>query len=91
MFSTTIIERAMLRDSSIRYIHQEIDAGLGGSRNGGLRHVTGDYVLLVDSDDWSAHDMIESLVSAIEAHDADYAFGAVEIGARKFRADEGLE
>ncbi|NTE37363.1 FkbM family methyltransferase [Agrobacterium tumefaciens] len=76
--SATIIKRAMLRDSRIRHIHQETDAGLGGSRNEGLRHATGEYVLFVDSDDWIAHDMIESLVSAIEAQDADYAFGAVE-------------
>ncbi len=76
--SATIIKRAMLCDSRIRYIQQEIDAGLGGSRNEGLKHATGEYVLFVDSDDWIAQDMIESLVSAIEAHHADYAFGAVE-------------
>ncbi|WP_080570279.1 FkbM family methyltransferase [Agrobacterium tumefaciens] len=76
--SATIIKRAVLRDSRIRYIQQEIDAGLGGSRNEGLKHATGEYVLFVDSDDWIAQDMIESLVSAIEAHHADYAFGALE-------------
>ncbi|CAH0222273.1 Putative glycosyltransferase EpsH [Agrobacterium fabrum] len=76
--SATIIKRAMLRDGRVRRIQQEIDTGLGGSRNEGLRHATGDYVLFVDSDDWITHDMVESLVSAIETHHADYAFGAVE-------------
>ncbi|MBO9655034.1 MAG: FkbM family methyltransferase [Agrobacterium tumefaciens] len=76
--SATIIKRAMLRDGRVRHIQQEIDTGLGGSRNEGLRHATGDYVLFVDSDDWITHDMVESLVSAIETHHADYAFGAVE-------------
>lgn len=39
--SATIIKRAMLRDSRIRHIHQETDAGLGGSRNEGSWKLAG--------------------------------------------------
>lgn len=39
------------KDDRIRVIHQQ-NGGLSAARNTGIRHVTGDYVIFLDSDDW---------------------------------------
>lgn len=39
------------KDARIRVIHQK-NGGLSAARNTGIRHVTGDYVIFLDSDDW---------------------------------------
>ena len=51
------------RDGRIRVIHQE-NQGLGGARNTGIQAAVGDWLLLVDSDDWIEP---QTLKKALEA------------------------
>lgn len=59
-------------DSRIKVIHKP-NGGLSDARNWGLNAAEGRYVGFVDSDDWIAGDMFESLYRAIVRHEADIA------------------
>ena len=39
-------------DSRIKYYKTPKNVGVGGARNLGLQHATGEYVMFCDSDDW---------------------------------------
>lgn len=58
------------RDHRIIVIHQ-VNGGLSNARNCGLDHVTGDYVMFVDSDDWIAKDTCEITVNIAIKETAD--------------------
>ena len=58
------------KDSRITVIHQK-NMGLSAARNAGFKIVKGKYIGFVDSDDYIAADMYESLVTAIEKYDTD--------------------
>jgi len=58
------------KDSRITVIHQK-NMGLSAARNAGFEKVLGKYIGFVDSDDYIAEDMYESLVDAIEKYDTD--------------------
>lgn len=60
------------KDSRIVVIHQQ-NAGLSEARNAGVRAASGRYIGFVDSDDYIAHNMYETLYSAIKKYDADIA------------------
>lgn len=47
--------------------------GLGYARNSGLQTATGDLVWFLDSDDRAEPDFLETLTTALVAHDADFA------------------
>lgn len=53
----------------ITTIHQE-NKGLSGARNTGLGHVHGKYITFVDSDDWLAPDMIETMYENLKHYHA---------------------
>lgn len=62
-----------LKDPRIRVIHQE-NGGPSLARNTGLDHVTGEYVMFVDSDDWISPDSCEKALAAAREHDVDIVF-----------------
>lgn len=49
--SGTLCDAWAARDAQIRVIHQE-NGGLSAARNTGIRSSTGDYIMLLDSDDY---------------------------------------
>ena len=51
-------------------IHQQ-NGGLSAARNSGLDIAKGDYIMFLDSDDWYADDMIETLLEKIVESSAD--------------------
>ena len=52
-------------DSRIIAVHQE-NEGLSDARNHGLLFAKGEYIAFVDSDDWLAPTMYETLIKMIE-------------------------
>lgn len=61
----------------IRVIHQE-NGGLGAARNTGLEAARGEYLVFLDSDDYIAPEMLETLSARIDATHCDiYTYGFV--------------
>ncbi len=59
----------------ISYVSQKDDC-IWDAINKGHRLAKGEYVLVLNSDDWyAADDIIEKMVKAAEEHDADYVYG----------------
>ncbi len=58
------------KDSRIKVIHKK-NGGLSSARNAGLDVVTGDYIAMIDSDDFWELDAVESMTSILESCDAD--------------------
>lgn len=63
---------------SIRVTRLAVNGGISRARNTGLTQCGGDAVIFLDADDELQPGALRELVSALEAHDADAAFGFVE-------------
>ena len=61
-------------DSRVKVIHKE-NGGVSSARNTGLQQAKGKWIMYVDGDDWIEPDMIESLIEAAKATEADLVFG----------------
>lgn len=68
--SGALCDRLAQEDPRIRVIHQE-NQGLGGARNTGMAAASGDWLLLVDSDDWIEPGILEKALAAGERQQAD--------------------
>ncbi|MFL2120887.1 glycosyltransferase [Marinilactibacillus psychrotolerans] len=64
--------KSYLSDHRVQVIEQ-LNKGLSGARNTGLKFANGKYVLFVDSDDYLELTAIEELVRAIEENNVDIA------------------
>lgn len=49
--SWSILQKLSAKDNRIRIFHQK-NSGVSAARNAGLKHVCGDFLCLLDSDDW---------------------------------------
>lgn len=76
-----ICDRYAQEDPRIQVIHQK-NTGVSGARNTGLQHVTGEYVLFVDSDDELYPDAVESLLQYAEKHNADIVSGSQAVAGK---------
>lgn len=61
-------------DERYKVIHQE-NGGVSKARNTGLAHAKGEYVYIVDSDDWLTDNALEVLWKAVEITHADIIYG----------------
>lgn len=61
--SATLIARRAGKDSRLRYLRQEANAGPGKARNRGIEAATGNYVYFLDSDDWIEPDFLSRMWS----------------------------
>jgi glycosyltransferase involved in cell wall biosynthesis len=59
------------RIKQVKIIHHETNQGLAVTRNTAINASNGDYVAVVDSDDFVEHTMIEQLLQKAVAEDAD--------------------
>lgn len=68
--SPEICDDYALRDQRVKVLHK-LNGGVSSARNAGLDVMTGDYLLLVDADDYIRKDMAEDLLAAAKRGNAD--------------------
>lgn len=68
--SPEVIQRYAARDPRIVTM-QQVNAGLGATRNAGLRAATGEYVAFLDADDWVVPECYEALYAEAKASKSD--------------------
>ena len=93
------------QDNRVEVIHKE-NGGLSDARNVGIKKVSGDYIIFVDSDDWLHRDMIKILADIRMETNADIveckakkvteyvkddSINFKEINIRQFSSREALE
>ncbi|RYZ42981.1 MAG: glycosyltransferase family 2 protein [Myxococcaceae bacterium] len=59
------------QDPRLRVFKNERNAGVSQSRNVAIGHAQGEWVAVLDSDDWWAENRLERLLALAEAHGAD--------------------
>lgn len=67
--SGSICDQYEKADSRIKVVHKK-NAGLGMARNTGLKLMTGNYVMFVDSDDYIEKDAVERMLKIAVEYDA---------------------
>lgn len=72
-----ILEELSRSDSRVKVIKNEMNLGAGMSRRIGILNSTGEYVLLLDGDDWLNPDFIEVLAKKAKETDADIVSGGI--------------
>lgn len=58
------------KDKRIRVIHKE-NGGLSSAREAGIQHAHGDYIMVVDSDDWLEPDTVADCIEVALKNEAD--------------------
>lgn len=66
--SQAILEDYRRRDSRIEVIRTEVNVGMAKARNMALQHAKGEYVCMLDSDDWYSPDAMEQAVAVFAQH-----------------------
>ena len=69
-----IAQNLAAQHSCIRVFHQD-NAGQGAARNRGVLEAQGDFVWLIDADDWIEDGSLQYFASIVEAHNPDVIFG----------------
>ncbi|MCW2877019.1 MAG: CDP-glycerol:poly(glycerophosphate) glycerophosphotransferase [Sphaerisporangium sp.] len=76
--SAAIAARFAARDPRFRLVRQP-NAGLGGARNTGVRHASGEFLAFVDSDDLLPEYALEYLLASLRTTGSDFATGNVDV------------
>ena len=71
-----VVEEYSDRKPSVRIINHERNRGLAATRNTALDNATGEFVCLVDSDDWMEPNAVELLVKKQLENDSDLVSGS---------------
>lgn len=71
----SVLEEYPHRKSKTKVLHHKTNRGLAAARNTALDHAAGDFVCVVDSDDWLEKDAIMLLVRKQEETNADIVTG----------------
>ena len=78
--SFEICQKYTAKDSRFKLFYQE-NGGVAKARNNCLRHMTGDFITWIDSDDWVDEDYLEKLIDTQEKTGADI----ISTGLKTFR------
>ncbi len=62
-------------EDKIAYWVSEPDNGISDAFNKGISLARGEFIALVNSDDWMSHDQAEQAVRALQSSSADYVYG----------------
>lgn len=82
-----IIEEYKKKDNRIKVIYHTKNLGAGYSRYDGVKKITGDYTLFVDSDDYIDNNWIESLVKGAVNSGADIVSGGMVV---EYETDDSI-
>lgn len=74
-----IVEALAQTDERIVVVKNETNVGAGLSRRYGVANSSGDYILLLDGDDWLDEDFLEKLYTRAVEMDADITSGGVRL------------
>jgi len=74
-----ICDEWAMRDPRVLVIHKPVNEGLGFARNTGMKAVSGDYVLFLDSDDFVAQDLLEISYEALTEQTDILVFGVQSV------------
>lgn len=69
--SLSILREFAERDPRVKVVQAPENGGLSRSRNLAMSHAVGEYLFLVDSDDWLETDLLEEMYRCAKALDAD--------------------
>ena len=69
--SAALCDTLSKKDNRIRVIHKPVNGGLGYARNTGIENSRGDYLMLVDSDDYIDLSTCEKTLNALKDNEAD--------------------
>lgn len=69
--SLSILREFAERDPRVKVVQAPENGGLSRSRNLAMNHAVGEYLFLVDSDDWLETDLLEEMYRRAKALDAD--------------------
>lgn len=75
----SIIKELQKEDSRIIFLENDVNQGAGMTRRVGIQKATGEYVLIVDGDDWINSDFVEDLAKEAEKTGADIVSGGMTI------------
>ncbi len=78
------------KDTRIRVIHQD-NQGVSTARNTGISCSSGNYIVMVDSDDYLSPDMVNTLYEALLRNNADLAVCGYETGTQDTCQFETIE
>ena len=76
--SAALCDEFAAADSRVRVLHGE-NAGAPVARNRAMETAAGRYFYFMDADDWAEPDMLERLVAAAEAHEAELVVAGFSI------------
>lgn len=85
--SGAICDRYAVDDKRIKVIHKK-NGGVCEARNFGLQVATGDYVMIIDGDDWLELDCVEYMMELIQRTDSDMAFSDIVFTTRDRKQTE---
>ena len=71
--STDIVNTYAARDNRIRIIRHQVNMGLGGARNSGIKHARSKYICFVDSDDYVTDNFVSRLYETLSITESDIA------------------
>ena len=75
--SLRLLQEYAARDARIEVISLPENGGQAHARNEGLKRAMGDYICMLDADDWFAPDALERAVAAFEDHTDTVLFDVV--------------
>jgi succinoglycan biosynthesis protein ExoO len=90
--TATVVERIV--DARIRLIRNRCNSGPAYSRNAGIAAARGEWIALIDTDDWFTPDRLEAMLVEARLHDADAVADdlfIVDNGTRRARSTLLLE